>query len=165
MNIPIGTWFESNLWRECCCSKMDMRYSRTQSATCVANIDSRSAWRTEKWRSQGIYWIQVAARAGLFSVAYEQCQAGPAESSIDSIMILNRTQMVESGLLDGFWYRALVNAKDARNVTDHDRIKTTPYYFMHGEPKNLSKFRAFGCRACQYLNEDCREEASTYLEW
>ena len=32
-----------------------------------------------------------------FSVAYEQYQNGPAESSINSITLLNRTQIVESG--------------------------------------------------------------------
>ena len=57
-----------------------------------------------------------------------------------------------------FWYRALVNAKDTRNVTYHDSIKTTPHYFIHAEPKNLSKFRAFGCRAYPYLNEDRQEK-------
>ena len=41
--------------------------------------------------------------------------------------------MVESGLKGGFWYRALVNAKDTRNVTYHDQIKTTLHYFILGE--------------------------------
>jgi hypothetical protein len=53
-----------------------------------------------------------------------------------------------------FWYRALVHAKDARNATYHDRIKTTPHYHIHGEPKNSSMFRAFGCRTYLYLNDD-----------
>ena len=37
---------------------------------------------------------------------------------------------------------------------------------MLGEPKNLSKFRAFGCQAYQDLNEDRQEleRPSTYLE-
>ena len=50
-----------------------------------------------------------------FSVAYEQYQNGLAESLINSIMLLNQTQMVESGFMGGFWYRALalVNAKEA----------------------------------------------------
>ena len=93
-----------------------------------------------------------------FSVAYEQYQNGPAESSINSLVTLNRTQIVESGLMGKFWYRALVNAKDTRNVTHHDRIKTTPHYFIHREPKNLSKFRAFECRTYPYLNEDRQEK-------
>ena len=29
-----------------------------------------------------------------------------------------------------------------------------PYYFIQGEPKNLSQFRAFGCRAYPYLDGD-----------
>ena len=75
------------------------------------------------------------------------------------ISSLNQTQMVESGLMGGFWYRALVDAKDTRNVTYHDQIKTTPYHFIHGEPKNLSKFRAFGCRTqTPYLKEDRQEK-------
>ena len=93
-----------------------------------------------------------------FSVAYEQYQNGPAESSIHSLSLLSRTQMVESGLMVKFWYRALVNAKDTRNVTYHDHIKTTPHYFIHREPKNLSKFRAFECRTYPYLNEDRQEK-------
>ena len=99
-------------------------------------------------------------------MAYEQYQNGPAESSINSIMLLNRTQMIESGLLGGFWFQALVtsngSAKDERNVAYHYQIKTTPYYFMHGEPKNLSKFWAFGCREYPYL-KTAEKEASTYF--
>ena len=72
--------------------------------------------------------------------------------------------MVESGLMGGFWYRALVNAKDARNATYHDLIKTTQHYFTHGESKNLSKFRAFGCRAYPFLNEAAVKAAIIYLE-
>ena len=34
-----------------------------------------------------------------FSVAYEQYQNGQAESTINTLMISNRTQMVESGLM------------------------------------------------------------------
>jgi len=56
-----------------------------------------------------------------------------------------------------FWYRALAHAKDARSATYHDRIKATPHYFINGEPKNLSKFRAFGRRAYPNLNDDRRE--------
>ena len=96
------------------------------------------------------------------SVAYEQYQNGQAESTINSLMILNRTQMAESRLMGKFWYQALVNAKDRRNATYHDRINTTPHYFIHGEPKNLSKFRAFGCRVYPYLNED-REHKGKHI--
>ena len=51
--------------------------------------------------------------------------------------------MVESGLKGGFCDRALVNAKGAINITYHDRIETTPYYFIHRDPKNFSKVLAF----------------------
>ena len=76
----------------------------------------------------------------------------------DLLMILNRTQMVESGLMGKFWYRAVVNAKDTRNATYYDCLKTTPHLFIHGDPKHLSKFRAFGCRSYPDLHENRREK-------
>ena len=74
------------------------------------------------------YYIEALGVQDYFSRAYVQHQNGPAESSINSIMLLNRlgTQMVESGLARGFWYRGLAHAKDVRNVT-YDLIKTTPH--------------------------------------
>ena len=75
-------------------------------------------------------FIESLGVKNYFSVAYEQYQngpPGPAESSIHSLSLLSRTQMVESGSMGKFWYRALVNAKDTRNVTYHNRIKTTPH--------------------------------------
>ena len=62
-------------------------------------------------------FIESLGVKNYFSVAYEQYQNGPAESSIHSLSLLSRTQMVESGLMGKFWYRALVNAKDTRNAT------------------------------------------------
>ena len=64
--------------------------------------------------------------------------------------------MAESGLAGRFWFRALVSSRDARNVTYHERIKTTPHMLVFGQPKNVSRFRAFGCRPYMTLNEERR---------
>ena len=52
----------------------------------------------------------------------------------------------------------MVLGKDARNAKYHDRIGTTPHHFVFEKPENVSKFRAFGCKAFMYLNEDRREK-------
>ena len=91
-----------------------------------------------------------------FSVAYEQWQNGLSESSIKSLGLLVRPQMAESGMAGRFWFRALISARDGRNVTYHERIKTTPHKMIFGESKNVSRFRAFGCRAYMFLNEERR---------
>jgi hypothetical protein len=93
-----------------------------------------------------------------FSDAYEQWQNGSAESSIDSIMLLARTVMAESGAAGRFWFRAALASKDARNATFKTRIGTSPHALLHGEPRDVSKFRAFGCRAFVYLNAERREK-------
>ena len=54
-------------------------------------------------------YIESLGVQNYFSVAYEQYQNGLAESSIIPIMLLNRTQMVESGLIGGFWTKFLVS--------------------------------------------------------
>jgi hypothetical protein len=51
-----------------------------------------------------------------FSTAHEQWQNGPAEATINSIMLLARTVMAESGLGGRFWFRAAMAGKDARNA-------------------------------------------------
>ena len=142
---------------------MDLWHIKHQSKTCTADLDSRQCWRAEKCRFQHIESLGVK---NYFLVAYEQYQNGPAESMIDSLMILIWTQMVESGLMGDLWYQALVKLSMSmlriREIpTLHDCIKTTPHYFIHGEPKNLSKLRAFGCRAYPYLNEDRREKGNS----
>jgi hypothetical protein len=60
--------------------------------------------------------------------------------------------MVESGMTGMFWFLALITAKDAMNATYHERIKTTPHMLVYCQPKNLSKFRAFGCSAFMTLH-------------
>ncbi len=65
--------------------------------------------------------------------------------------------MVESGLGGQFWFSVMMAAKDARNATYKERIGTTPWMLMNGAKRDVSKFRAFGCRAYVYLNEKRRE--------
>ena len=93
-----------------------------------------------------------------FSTPYEQWQNGQPESSINSLMKLGRSVMVESGLGGQFWFSAMMAAKDARNATFKERIATTPWMMMHGRKRDVSKFRAFGCRAYIYLDEDRRRK-------
>ena len=73
-------------------------------------------------------------------------------------MKLGRSVMVESGLGGQFWFSAMMAAKDARNATFKERIATTPWMMMHGRKRDVSKFRAFGCRAYIYLDEDRRRK-------
>ncbi len=47
--------------------------------------------------------------------------------------------------------------KDARNAIFMERIKTSPHNAMYGEPKDVSRFGAFGCKAFIYLNKDRQE--------
>ena len=79
-----------------------------------------------------------------YSTAYEQWQNGQPESSINSLMTLARSTMVESGLGGQFWFSAMMAAKDARNATYKERIQTTPWMLMHGKKRDVSKFRALG---------------------
>jgi hypothetical protein len=89
-----------------------------------------------------------------YSVAYEQLQNGLAESPIKLLNLLVRPQMVESRMTGMFWFRALITAKDARNATYHEHIKTMQHMLVYGQPKNLSKFRTFGCSAFMTLDKD-----------
>ncbi len=88
------------------------------------------------------------------STPYKQWQNGQPESSINSLMKLGQSVMVESGLGGQFWFSAMMAAKDARNATFKERISTTQWMLMHGRKRDVSKFRAFGCRAYIYLHED-----------
>ena len=92
-----------------------------------------------------------------YSTPFEQWQNGQPESSINSLLTLARSTMVESGLGGQYWFSAMMAAKDARNATYKERIGTTPWMLMHGTKRDVSKFRAFGCRAYVYLNEERRE--------
>ena len=98
-----------------------------------------------------IPWEQVSAR-NHFSTLCEQWQNGLAEAAINSIMRLARTVMAESGLGGRFWFKAACAGKDALNVTYKQRLGSTPYTCMYGDVQDVSRFRAFGCRAWVYLN-------------
>ena len=67
--------------------------------------------------------------------------------------------MAESGLGGRFWFKAANAGKDARNVTYKERIWMFPYQAMYGEKKDVSDFRAFGCRAWVHLDKQRREKA------
>ena len=76
---------------------MDMLFITTQSTTLLQILKQDQAGEVkgadlkEHIESLSVYYRDY------FSVAYKQHQNGPAESLINSIMFLNRTQMVESG--------------------------------------------------------------------
>ena len=52
-----------------------------------------------------------------FSTPYEQWQNGLAEASVNSVTILGRTVMDESGLGGQFWFSATMHAVNRRNAT------------------------------------------------
>jgi len=93
-----------------------------------------------------------------YSTSHEQWQNGLPESAINSVMMLSRTIMVESGLGGRFWFKSACVGCQARNVTYKARIGTTPWKAMHGEKKDVSRFRAFGCRAWVHLNSERRDK-------
>ena len=75
-----------------------------------------------------------------FSTAYEPWQNWLPESGINSITVLSRTIMTESGLGGWFWFKSALFGCDARNAAYKERIGTTPWKLMHGAPSNASKF-------------------------
>ena len=85
-------------------------------------------------------------------------QRSGVESTINSIMMSARTVMAESGLGGRFWFKAATAGKDARNVTYKERIGISPYQATYGEKKDISDFRAFGCRAWVYLDKQRRQK-------
>ena len=75
-------------------------------------------------------------------------------------LMIARTVMAESRLGGRFWFKAAAAGKDARNVTFKERIGMSPYQAMYGEKKDVSDFRAFGCRAWVYLNSSAKRNES-----
>ena len=75
-------------------------------------------------------------------------------------MLIARTVTAESGLGGSFWFKAAAAGKAARNVTFKERIGMSPYQAMygHGEKRDVSDFRAFGCRAWVYLDKQRLEK-------
>ena len=93
-----------------------------------------------------------------YSTPYEQWQNGLAESSVNSITLLGRTVMAESGLGGRFWFAAVTHGVNCRNATFNKRVGTTPHEKIFGVKKYVSKFRPFGCRAYMHLNKERREK-------
>ena len=58
----------------------------------------------------------------------------------------------------------LVAATNASNVTFKKRIGTTPHCATHGEKKNLSKLRTFGCKAVLYLEPVRRDGPGRFAD-
>ncbi len=52
-----------------------------------------------------------------FSTPYEQWQNGLAEASVNSVTMLGRTVMAESGLSGQFWFSAIMHGLKCRNTT------------------------------------------------
>jgi hypothetical protein len=93
----------------------------------------------------------------------EQGQNGLPKAAIDSIMMISRTIMVESGLRRRFWFKYAMAGCDARNVIHKERIGTTPWRLMHGGKKMYPDF-AFGCRAWVYLKKKEERTESIHSE-
>ncbi len=66
-----------------------------------------------------------------FSTLYAQWQNGQGESSINSLMTLSLSVMVELGLGGQFWFSAAMVSKGACNVTYKGRIKTIQYKLLY----------------------------------
>ena len=73
-----------------------------------------------------------------YSTAHEQWQNGLLEAAINSVMMLSRTIMVESGLGGRFWFKSALAGCEARNVTYKARIGTSTWNLMRGWEKDLS---------------------------
>jgi hypothetical protein len=58
----------------------------------------------------------------------------------------------------------MLTAANASNLTWKKRLGTTPYRAAFGEKKDLSKLRAFGCRAVMYLEEARREDPGRFAD-
>jgi hypothetical protein len=49
-----------------------------------------------------------------------------------------------------------ITAMVAKDVTYKEHIKMTPYMRLYGKKKDRAKFRAFGCRAYVYLDDELK---------
>ncbi len=93
-----------------------------------------------------------------FSTSYEPWQDGLGEAGIESVLLLARTEMAESGLAGRYWFSAVNHGKNCLNVTFKYRLCTTPYARLYGMKKGVSKFRPFGCKAYVHLTNEGREK-------
>ena len=69
---------------------------------------------------------------------------------------LTRAKLAGTGLPVEAWYSGLVTANDSANMTWMAATKSTPYFDLTGEKKDVTKFRLFGCEVVMYLEPDRR---------
>ena len=62
-----------------------------------------------------------------YSSSQEQWQNGIPEAAINSVMMLSRIIMMESGLGCRFWFKSALTRCEVWNVTYKARICTTPW--------------------------------------
>ncbi len=91
-------------------------------------------------------------------------QRQSTRATINSIMMIARTVMIESGLRGRFWIRAATAGEDARYVIFKERVGMTPYQAMYGEQKDVLDYQAFGCRAWVYLDKPTPRERKAHAE-
>ena len=87
-----------------------------------------------------------------FSTPYDQWLNSLAEASVNSVTMLERTVMAESGLSGQFWFSATMHGVNCRNATYKERLGTTPHEKLYGKKKYLSRFRPYECRGYMYQN-------------
>ncbi len=80
-----------------------------------------------RWESRTI----IALHMSNGRMDYPKFQ-GP-ESGINSIMMISRTIIVESGLGCWFWFISAMTGCEARNGTHKELIGTTPWRLMHAK--------------------------------
>ncbi len=77
----------------------------------------------------------------------------------------NDTSTISHGSV-GTWWTILVQCcngcERCRNVTYKERIKMTPYMQLYGKKKDIAMFRAFGCSAYVYLNEEQKRKGQAH---
>ncbi len=85
-----------------------------------------------------MHFLESKGICSHFGTPKEEWQNRAAEPTINSIMMIARSAMTESGLCRRFWFKAASAGKDAQNVTFKERIGMTQYQAMHGEKRNVS---------------------------
>ena len=66
--------------------------------------------------------------------------------------------MAESGMGGQFWFSATMDGVNCMNATFKKRLRTMPHEKVYGSKKDVSKFRAFGCRVYMHHNQGRREK-------
>ncbi len=107
----------------------DIADLRTKHTLVVLMPDNASEYKSEEM-------MQFLESRGIrchFGTPKEHWPNGEAESTINSIMMIARAVMAESGLGGRFWFKAASTGKEARNVTFKERIgRTRPCMVRNG---------------------------------